>query len=86
VPFPYLLKRLFGLVLVAAQQRDHLSPFELELRQEFSRHSLAVNHDPLDQRLACRLLVAVEHLRQAKRQVVLASMRGGQEWMPPGIV
>jgi hypothetical protein len=63
LPWPDLLKGLFGFVLVGSQQCDNLSSFELELRQEFCRHAFAVHHDPLHQRLACRLLIAAEHLR-----------------------
>ena len=62
-PFPYLFKRAFRIVLVSSQERDDLSSFELELRQEFCCHSFAIHHDPLHQRLACRLLIAVKHLR-----------------------
>jgi hypothetical protein len=62
LPWPDLLKRLFGFVLVATQERDDLSSFELELCQELCRHSFAVHHDPPHQRLTCRLLIAAEHL------------------------
>jgi hypothetical protein len=55
LPCSYLLKRLFGFVLVGPQERDNLSSFELELGQEFCCHAFSVNHNPLHQRLICRL-------------------------------
>ncbi len=63
LPCFHLFKRPFRFVLVGSQQRDDLSSFEFELRQEFCRHPFSVHHNPLHQRLACRLLIAVEHLR-----------------------
>jgi len=73
---PYLFKRPFRFVLVAAQEGDDLPSFELELRQECCRHPFSVHHDPLHQRLACRLLIAVEHQGFASRQVVITTVRG----------
>src|SRR5258708_5233411 len=43
LPCSHLLKRLLRFVLIGSEQRDNLSPFLLELRQEFSCHSFPIH-------------------------------------------
>ena len=87
LPLSHQLKRLLIFVLVGFQKGDDLSAFERELRQEFCCHPFAIYHHPLhQQRQVYRLLIAAQHLWQTNRQVVIASMRCGQEWMSLSIV
>ncbi len=85
MPLPHLLKRPVPRVLVATQQCHDLPSFLVEVSKKFGCHAFAVDDDPLQLPLVCRLFIAAEHLWQANRQVVVSSMRRCQKWMPPPI-
>jgi hypothetical protein len=86
LPLPHLLKWTFPFVLVGPKQGDDLTSFLLQAREKFSGHLIPVHYHPLYQRLACGLLVAVQHARQSKRQMLITPMRRGPERMPLGIM
>jgi hypothetical protein len=86
LPFSHLVKRRLGLVLVSLEPGHDLPSCELLLYQEFRRHLIPVDDDPLHPQLIDRLRVAAEQVRQSNRQGLLPSVRGRQQWMSLRIV
>jgi hypothetical protein len=53
----------------------------MELEQELGCHAFSIDHQIIQMHQVDRLFIAVQQLRGALRQMLIASMCGAQEWM-----
>ncbi len=80
-PLPHFGKRPLILILVDFQQRDDAPSLSVELVQELGCHAFSIYHEPVQVCDVRRLFVAMHQLRGTNRQMLIASMGGGQERM-----
>jgi len=53
----------------------------MELEQELGCHAFSIYHQVIQMPQIDRLFIAVQQLRGALRQMLIASMSGCQQWM-----